>query len=118
MDANTGVMDFRIIDPPRVPLAPSSPNRQLLSSVVLLAGIAGGIVLAFVLSQIRPTFGDRKSLRLATGLPILGSVSMIWTDAQRAKRKRNLMALGISYAGLVASYGAIVVALTMLAKTT
>jgi polysaccharide chain length determinant protein (PEP-CTERM system associated) len=118
MDANTGVMDFRIIDPPRVPLVPSSPNRQLLSSVVLFAGILGGIALAFVLSQIRPTFADRKSLRVATGLPILGSVSMIWTEGQRARRKRNLVALATSYAGLIAAYGGIVVALTMLAKTT
>jgi len=118
MDANTGVMDFRIIDPPRVPLVPSSPNRQLLSLVVLLVGVASGIAVAFVLSQIRPTFSDRKSLRLVTGLPILGSVSMIWTEGQRARRKRNLIALAASYAGLIASYGAIVVALTMLTRTT
>lgn len=113
MDANTGVMDFRIVDPPRVPLVPSSPNRLLLMSIVLAAGIFGGIALAFVLSQIKPTFTDRKTLREATELPILGAVSMIWTDLERGKRKRNLAALAASYAGLFAAYGGLKVALTL-----
>jgi polysaccharide chain length determinant protein (PEP-CTERM system associated) len=113
MDANTGVMDFRIIDPPRVPLVPSSPNRPFLLSMVLLGGIAGGIGLAFVLSQIKPTFTDRKSLREATGLPILGGVSMIWTVQESKKRKKNFATWAVSYFGLVAMYGGIMAVLTL-----
>jgi polysaccharide chain length determinant protein (PEP-CTERM system associated) len=111
MDANAGVMDFRIIDPPRVPSIPSSPNRPFLLSVVLLGGVLGGIAIAFVLSQIKPTFADRKTLREATGLPILGAVSMIWTDRERKKRKKNLAAWAASYAGLVLAYGGVMVVL-------
>ncbi len=107
MDANTGVMEFRIIDPPRVPPNPSSPNRPPLMSAVLAAGLFGGVALAFVMSQIKPTFTDRRSLRDATNLPILGAVTMIWTDSQRARRKRNLAALTASYASLVMTYGGI-----------
>ena len=118
MDSNAGVMDFRIIDPARVPLSPSFPNRPLLSSAVLLAGILGGIALAFVLSQVRPTFADRRSLREATGLPILGTVTMIWTEAQRARHKRNLTALAASYAGLLVSYGGVIATYAMLARAT
>ncbi|MES2353881.1 MAG: XrtA system polysaccharide chain length determinant [Pseudomonadota bacterium] len=113
MDANTGVMDFRIIDPPRVPLVPSSPNRPFLLSMVLLGGIAGGIGLAFVLSQIKPTFTDRKSLREATGLPILGGVSMIWTAQESKKRKKNFATWAASYFGLVATYAGIMAVLTL-----
>jgi polysaccharide chain length determinant protein (PEP-CTERM system associated) len=118
MDSNAGVMDFRIIDPARVPLSPSFPNRPLLSSAVLLAGILGGIALAFVLSQVRPTFTDRQSLREATGLPILGSVTMIWTEAQRARHKRNLTVLAASYAGLLVSYAGVIATYAMLARAT
>lgn len=118
MDANTGAMDFRIIDPPRVPLVPSSPNRPFLMSMVLFAGICGGIALAFILSQIKPTFTDRKTLREATGLPILGAVSMIWTDQERGKRKRNLAALAASYAGLIAAYSGLMAALALLMRPT
>lgn len=118
MDASTGVMDFRIIDPPRAPLTASSPNRPFLMSMVLLIGVLGGIVFAFVLSQIKPTFTDRKSLREGTGLPILGAISMIWTAEQRTKRKKNLAALAASYAGLVATYAGMLTAVAMLAKQT
>ena len=111
MDANTGVMDFRIIDPPRVPPTPSSPNRPFLFSVVLAGGVLGGIAIAFILSQIKPTFTDRKSLREITGLPILGAVSMIWTERQRITRRKNLIALAASYAALVMAYGGVMTVL-------
>ena len=87
-------------------------------SMVLLIGVLGGIVFAFVLSQIKPTFTDRKSLREGTGLPILGAISMIWTAEQRTKRKKNLAALAASYAGLVATYAGMLTAVAMLAKQT
>ena len=116
LDTSTGVFDFRIIDPPRVPLVPASPKRLQLMSMVLLAGIAGGVVLAFLLSQIKPTFTDRRTLRESTGLPILGAVSMIWTDQERKKRKKNLAALAASYAGLLVAYGGIVAALALLSR--
>jgi polysaccharide chain length determinant protein (PEP-CTERM system associated) len=116
VDAKTGVFDFRIIDPPRAPLAPSSPNRPYLMFLALLGGIGGGIGLAFVLSQLKPTFTDRKALREGTGLPILGSVSMVWTNEERNKRKKNFAALAASYGALAVAYGGILVALAMLTR--
>ena len=115
-DDSTGAADFRIIDPPRAPSSPTSPNRFLLMSAVLLAGVLGGVALAFVLSQVNPTFTDRRTLRESTGLPILGAVSMIWTDQERKKRKKNFAALATSYAGLLVAYGGILTALALLAR--
>ena len=105
MDANTGIMNFRIVDPPRVPLMPSAPNRPLLMSLVLLGALVGGIAIAFLISQFRPTFNDRWTLRNVTGLPLLGSVSLIWTDAQKKRRRSGLVASAISTLGLFGSYG-------------
>ena len=118
LDTSTGAFDFRVIDPPRAPLVPTSPNRFNLMSFTLLGGIAGGIALAFLLSQIKPTFSDRRALRESTGLPVLGAVSMIWTDQERNKRKKNLAALAASYATLVIAYGGIVSALVPLVRPT
>jgi protein tyrosine kinase modulator len=112
MDQRRG-MEFRVVDPPRVPLEPSWPNRLALLSVVLLAGVGGGIALAVLLSQIRPTFTDRRTLREVTGMTILGSVSAIWTDKERARQKRNLFAWTGAYAGLVTVYGGIVAVLML-----
>jgi polysaccharide chain length determinant protein (PEP-CTERM system associated) len=104
-DTRAETVRFRVIDPPRVPAKPSAPNRLLLSSAVLLAGLLLGGAVAFLLGQLRPTFDERKLLNEVTGLPVLGSVDMVWTASQmRARQMRNLSFLA-SIFGLVAVYG-------------
>lgn len=110
MDAGTGGMDFRVIDPPRVPLAPSSPNRPMLYTFVLLGGLLSGLALAFAMSQIRPMFSDRDGLREFTGLPLLGSVSMIWTPEQRRKSRRRTIVYAATCLGLLCMYGVVMTA--------
>lgn len=78
---------FKIVDPPRVPIAPNGPNRVLYSSIVLVGGIGIGLVVAFLLSQIRPAVYDRRSLQKLTGVPVFGSVSRVWTPELLFKRR-------------------------------
>jgi capsular polysaccharide biosynthesis protein len=80
-----GVAEFRLIDPPRVSPKPVSPNRLLLLPLVLAASLASGLFFAFAASQVRPTFGDAAELRAKTGLPLLGIVTMLTTEADRQK---------------------------------
>jgi polysaccharide chain length determinant protein (PEP-CTERM system associated) len=90
-DASADTVQFRVIDPPRVPLKPSGPNRVLLSAMVLGAGLAIGFGVAFLMSQLRPTYDERQVLNDTLGLPVLGSVNMVWTTDQiRARKVRNL----------------------------
>jgi polysaccharide chain length determinant protein (PEP-CTERM system associated) len=65
---------LEVVDPPTVPTQPSSPNRPLLYSAVLLAGIAAGVGLAFLLTQLDRGFYTLSDLR-RLGLPVLGGVS-------------------------------------------
>lgn len=74
-DQSTEDVKFRVIEPPTVPLVPSGPKRGLLSTLVLLASVGAGIGLAILLQQVRPVFSTKDSLRQATGLPVLGSVT-------------------------------------------
>jgi len=111
VDTRSNATRFRVIDPPRVPDKPSGPPRVLLSSAVALAGLGLGFFLAFLMSQIRPTFDDRRILNEITDLPVLGSVSMVWTQAQIRKRQRRhlgflfgLLALVSAYALVTANY--------------
>jgi polysaccharide chain length determinant protein (PEP-CTERM system associated) len=106
MDASAGLVEFRVIDPPRVSPRPVAPNRVLLISMVFLGALAGGVGVAFLMGQIRPTFSDRKALRDVSGLPILGAVTMIWTEAQVRTRRRKLTWFVVGAAGLVSLYGA------------
>ena len=106
MDASAGLVEFRVIDPPRVSPRPVAPNRVMLVSMVFLGALAGGVGVAFLMGQIRPTFSDRKALREISGLPILGTVTMIWTDGQVRARRRKFTWFVAGAAGLVCLYGA------------
>ena len=116
LDATKGTVDFRIVDPPRVPITPSGPNRPQLMSFVLLGGLIGGLGLAFLVSQIRPTFNDPRTLREVTGLPLLGMVSMTWTHQQTRKYKTRLIAFILSFLSLMGAYAAIMAMLFLTAK--
>lgn len=113
VDTKRGGGAFRVVDPPRVPLAPTSPNRLALDTLVLLLGLAGGVAFAVLLSQIRPTFSDRRTLAETTGLPILGVVTRLWTPAQRRRQRAWMYALTGAYAGLLAAYGGIITVLLL-----
>jgi polysaccharide chain length determinant protein (PEP-CTERM system associated) len=116
MEKGASVTHFRVIDPPRVPSLPNAPNRPLLISTVLLVALAGGIGLAYLLSQIRPTFNDERSLREMSGVQVIGTIAMAWTDAQKARRTRGLVGLMVSFVGLLSAYGTLMLGLALTAS--
>jgi polysaccharide chain length determinant protein (PEP-CTERM system associated) len=80
-------VQFKIIDPPRVPLLPVGPKRLILLTAVLGLGAGGGLGSVLLLIQIRPTFDTWQDLREATTLPVFGSVSLIHTSFRGAKNQ-------------------------------
>ena len=113
LESTSNVADFRVIDPPRVSPKPVAPNRVLLLPLSLLAALAAGLGLAFLMSQIRPVFFDGAALRQLTQLPLLGVVELISTEELRQRESRSfkrfigaLLALVFLYTGgmLVLSY--------------
>lgn len=116
LDAAGSVADFRLIDPPRASSNPVAPNRLLLLPLGLLLGLAAGLFAAFVASQIRPVFFEGKSLRDVTGLPVLGTVSLIPNETRRLKERASLRRFVAATAGLVVAYGAGIAALTILSQ--
>lgn len=115
LESASGMADFRLIDPPRVSPKPVFPNRTALLPMALVAGLAAGLAIAFVGSQVRPVFGDAAALRAATRLPMLGVVSAVLGDAeQRAERMDKLRFLAAS-GGLVVLFAAGLVAMSIMA---
>lgn len=104
LTSTSEMMTFRVIDPPMVPLKPSSPNRPLLLAAVFVAAAFCGIGVALAASRLRPTFTTQSSLRQTTGLPLLGAVTMHWTEHQNSNHKKNLHAFSIGCALLVLLY--------------
>lgn len=76
LDVEASALKLKVVDPPKLPSKPDSPNRMLLIPIILLAGIAIGLGMAFLFYFIKPTYMSTRQLRVATGLPVLGTVSM------------------------------------------
>lgn len=107
LSSATDMLTFRVIDPPTVPLTPAGPNRPRLFSIVFAGALVAGLVVALLLSQIRPTFLSQASLRDVTGIPVLGSIGMNWTNEQKVKRRGRLYAMGAAVFALFGAYGAV-----------
>ncbi len=116
LDVASGVAEFRLIDPPRVAPKPVSPNRLLLLPVALLAALAAGLGMAFAASQLRPTFSDADQLRLTTGLPLLGVVTMLTTETDRRRQRGSLFRFVAASGGLVGLFIAGIVAMTLTSR--
>jgi hypothetical protein len=101
-----GVADFRLVDPPRVTPRPVAPNRQLLLPLVLILSVAAGVLAAFLTSRMRPVFFDSRSLRMATGLPLLGSISLFETDFARRQDSAELKRFYAASGGLLTAFAA------------
>jgi len=85
-------------------------------SLVLFVALGGGLGGALLISQIKPTINDESRLREVSGLQVFGTVVMAWTEAQKARRARGLVAFLISFASLLSAYAAIMAALVLTAS--
>jgi polysaccharide chain length determinant protein (PEP-CTERM system associated) len=67
---------LEIVEPPTVPSAPTGPNRFLLYSAVLAAGLGAGVALAGLFALLDSSFYTVNDLR-KIGLPVLGAISSL-----------------------------------------
>ena len=91
-------------------MSPVGPNRPLLFSVALAAALVAGVAAALLISQIRPTFLSPAELRDATGLTVLGTVAMNWTEQQKTRQRRARYAFSACLGSLFMLYGGVVAA--------
>ncbi len=104
----TDSVKFDIVDPPTQPRAPTAPNRPLLLTAVLIAGLGAGVAAAFALGKLTATFSTAGKLERASGMPVIGSIGEVLTSAQIAMRRKKLTlfagglaALAVAYVGLL-----------------
>ena len=115
LETASGVVDFRLIDPPRVSSTPVSPNRLVLLQVAFVVALGAGLFTAFAGSQLRPVFHVATDLRKKVAVPLLGIVSMVTSSDDVRRARTGLIRFMVGTGGLVGSFVFVFIALSIIA---
>lgn len=91
VDAASEDIKFRIIEPPKVPTAPSGPNRLILLLLVLIGGLGLGTVASFIMSQVNPVISSTSQLYRVTGIPVFGVITATESSGLLVEERRKLI---------------------------
>jgi polysaccharide chain length determinant protein (PEP-CTERM system associated) len=88
---------FRILDPPRVPLKPHSPNRLQINLVGTAAGLGIGVLLIGLAYVRDTTMRSEADVLGAIDLPVLVLLPFVSTEAdvRRANRRKRLVSAAV-----------------------
>lgn len=90
---------FEVIDPANLPQAPVRPNRLLIILGGLVAGVLGGLALAFVWETFDRSFRESEDIAEFVGLPLLATIPQFLTRGAVLDRRRAQGILGLSTVG-------------------
>ncbi len=89
----------RVVEPPKKAPFPAAPNRPLINSGILLAGLAAGLAVAFGLSVNAGRFFAKDQLVSEFDYPVIGVVTRLSMadDVIQARRAQSLVATSIVF---------------------
>ena len=106
-EQNRNDLKFQIIEPPAIPIQPSSPNRMIFLAIVLVMAIGGGAVLALFLHQINPVFSSKEALREVLGYPVLGALTLNRSASERSRQRVQATFFGLAASLLLLAFVAV-----------
>jgi polysaccharide chain length determinant protein (PEP-CTERM system associated) len=98
---------FKIVEIPHVTMWRTWRSQIILITEVLVAGLGGGLILAFVLSRIRSAVYSRRTLGELTGFPVFGTISQIWTSSMRRRQRLELASFALVSLMMIVAYGVV-----------
>lgn len=113
IETKTNKVQFRIVEPPEVPIAPIGPDRPLFLSGVFVASIGAGTMLSLLVGMLKGSFPDTMKLRSAFPMPILGSVSAVLSVADRRRHVFTMAAFTVVAMGLASTFGSLMMVETL-----
>lgn len=80
---------YTIIDPPRLTLSPTKPNKPLVIFMGLIGGIGLGAGLIFAREFLDSSFLDLEEAKAILDVPVLGAISRLTTEEEINKEKAH-----------------------------
>lgn len=77
---------FRLVDPPTLPVSPSSPKRLKICLGGAGAGLFLGLALAFLVDNKKPTFHVEREISRSFTLPLVVALPLLPTPAEERSR--------------------------------
>lgn len=112
-DDQQQAVSFRVVEPPQRSPYPAAPNRLLLNSLVLLAGVAGGVAAALLLSLNAGQFAAGDELAAMSGMPLIGVVTRLQSVAEWQRTRFAIAVLSASVGLLLLCYAAVLAVLSV-----
>ena len=79
---------FQIVDPANFPLKPIRPNRPMVVLFGLLAGLAGGVGLAFLWDNLDTSFKRSEDVAGFVDIPVLATIPTMVTRGNILDQRR------------------------------
>lgn len=108
-EVNADKVQFRVIDPPQVPVLPTGIKRPLLLSVVFVGGLGAAFGIAILLVSLQSNFVSTTRLSQVVGLPVLGSIAMVKHETPTQRMLRLSSFGGVASALIAVFVGLMVV---------
>jgi polysaccharide chain length determinant protein (PEP-CTERM system associated) len=89
---------FRLLDPPRVPLKPASPNRKRINATATLGGLGLGLLLVGLMETRDATMrSEADVVGVMKDLPVLALLPFVTTedDLRRHRRRQRLVSAAV-----------------------
>ncbi len=101
-------VQFRIIEPPQVPVTPAGPNRPMFMAAVLVMSLGAGVGSTGLLALTKATYGSVNHLRRDFDLPLIGAVSRLPSRYEKIRAIAEGLGLTLAIAAFVGLFGLLV----------
>jgi polysaccharide chain length determinant protein (PEP-CTERM system associated) len=101
LDPVTDNVQFTTVEPPFALADPVGPDRPMLLYAAMVFAFAAGVAITYALNQLKPVFYSPRTVTSISGIPVLGTISMMLSPDEETQRRRRIFAWGYCNALLI-----------------